>query len=267
MNDADQFEVRQQSETSVVVYFGKSIDTLVLHKITNFNRRLHHLPFDGLLETVPAYVSLTVLYNPGIVKASATLRGDYAFQRVVNYLHELFAAGEPEGSPGGKFVRNSGNVVGLDTGLHTGRNNVIGPIEIPVCYGGPYGPDLEEVANFNNISIEEVIRLHSQTVYTVYMIGFLPGFPYLGGMNKAIATPRRSSPRKMVPPGSVGIAGEQTGIYPLQSPGGWQLIGRTPTKLFDTSLEHPAFLYAGAIIKFSVISASQFLELSNSYAD
>jgi len=137
------------------------------------------------------------------------------------------------------------------------------PIIIPVCYGGEFGPDIEEVANHNNLSIDELIHLHSASVYNICMQGFMPGFSYLGGMNKLLTSPRRRSPGKMVPAGTVGIAGEQTGIYSLQSPGGWQLIGRTPLRLFDPYLSSRALLHAGDRLKFSVISKSQFLELSN----
>jgi inhibitor of KinA len=123
------------------------------------------------------------------------------------------------------------------------------------------------VAERNKLTTDEVIYLHTQPVYTVYMIGFLPGFPYLGGMNKTIACPRKTTPRKFVAAGSVAIAGEQTGVYPMQSPGGWQLIGRTPISLFNPMRDPPALLSAGAVIKFRAISANDFFELNHADGD
>jgi inhibitor of KinA len=129
-----------------------------------------------------------------------------------------------------------------------------------VCYGGELGPDLEFVAEHNKLSAEEVIGIHSASVYLVYMIGFAPGFPYIGGMSGKIAAPRRSSPRLKIPAGSVGIAGSQTGIYPIETPGGWQLIGQTPLKLFQPESKSPSLLKAGDVIQFKPISYNQFLE-------
>jgi 5-oxoprolinase (ATP-hydrolysing) subunit B len=125
-----------------------------------------------------------------------------------------------------------------------------GPIEIPVRYGGIEGPDLPFVAEYAGIAEEDVIALHSAAEYVVYFLGFQPGFAYLGGLDPQIATPRRSSPRPRVPAGSVGIGGEQTGVYPIESPGGWQLIGRTDAMLFDPLRERPALLEPGDRVRF-----------------
>ena len=125
------------------------------------------------------------------------------------------------------------------------------------------GPDLEYVAEFHHLTIEEVISLHSAAVYKVYMIGFIPGFAYMGGLPAKLDTPRKDSPRKAVPAGAVGIAGKQTGIYPLETPGGWQIIGQTPIKLFDENRQPPAFLKAGDRIKFEPISLSGFEKHNN----
>lgn len=135
-------------------------------------------------------------------------------------------------------------------------------VEIPVCYGGEYGPDLSFVAEHNGLSPEEVIAIHSGGTYLVYMLGFLPGFAYMGGMDERIATPRLASPRARIPAGSIGIAGGQTGIYPLASPGGWQLIGRTPVKMFAMEGETGKFaLSAGDRVKFVPISEEQYREM------
>ena len=223
----------------MVAYFGDVIDENILQSITRFNYYINQLPFDGFIETVPAYVSLTIYYDPVKVLANASLSGNYAFERVINYLKDLPVNDE-------------------DIPITSSK-----PIIIPVCYGETYGPDIEEVARHNKLTIEEVIYLHSQPTYIVYMLGFLPGFPYMGGMNKSLATPRKKLPRKAVPVGSVGIAGEQTGIYPLQSPGGWQLIGRTPVNLFNPYNDSPTLLKAGDRIQFSPISESEFKEISH----
>ncbi len=123
-------------------------------------------------------------------------------------------------------------------------------VEIPVCYGGEYGPDLAFVAQHNHLGEAEVIRIHSAREYPVYLMGFTPGFPYLGGMDPAIAAPRLNTPRSRIPGGSVGIAGEQTGIYPVDSPGGWRIIGRTDLRLFDITSEPPFLLAPGDVVSF-----------------
>jgi inhibitor of KinA len=123
-------------------------------------------------------------------------------------------------------------------------------IDIPVSYGGAHGPDLAAVADFGRCSEEEVVRLHSETEYRVYMLGFLPGFPYLGTVDPRIAAPRLETPRLRVAAGSVGIAGSQTGVYPFETPGGWRIIGRTSTKVFDVAREDPFLLRAGDRVRF-----------------
>jgi len=132
------------------------------------------------------------------------------------------------------------------------------PVQIPVCYGGEFGPDLDDVAEFAHVGTDDVIGLHTAAAYRVFMLGFLPGFPYMGVVPERIAAPRRSTPRRVVPAGSVGIAGPQTGVYPLASPGGWQLIGRTPLRLFDTERTNPFLVGAGDAVQFFAISADEY---------
>lgn len=134
-------------------------------------------------------------------------------------------------------------------------------IEIPVCYDSEFGPDLGDVAAHNNISIEEVIHLHSSAAYLVYFLGFTPGFAYMGGLSEALRTPRVATPRARVAAGSVGIAGEQTGIYPIDSPGGWRLVGRTPVRMFDASANPPTRLQPGDTVRFTAITRPSFEEL------
>ncbi len=131
-------------------------------------------------------------------------------------------------------------------------------IEIPVCYGGEYGPDIDNVAEHAGISAEEVVRRHSARACHCYMIGFLPGFAYLGGMDESIATPRLANPRTVIKGGSVGIAGKQTGIYPIDSPGGWQLIGRTPLRLFTPEAERPTLIESGYEVRFVPVSEEEY---------
>lgn len=129
---------------------------------------------------------------------------------------------------------------------------------IPVCYGGEFGPDLASVAKFHGLTPDEVVRLHAAPVYLIYMLGFTPGFSYLGGMDRRLATPRLDNPRTRIPGGSVGIAGAQTGIYPIDSPGGWQLIGRTPLDLYRPDREPPVLLRAGLQIVFRPVSRDEY---------
>ncbi|MEE9247139.1 MAG: 5-oxoprolinase subunit PxpB, partial [Dehalococcoidia bacterium] len=133
--------------------------------------------------------------------------------------------------------------------------------EIPTLYGGEFGPDLDFVASHTGLSPEEVIRIHAGTDYLVYMVGFNPGFPYLGGMPENIATPRLETPRVKIPAGSVGIAEAQTGIYPLESPGGWRLIGRSPLKMFDPSRDPPALVEAGDLVRFVSIDEARYQDI------
>jgi inhibitor of KinA len=132
------------------------------------------------------------------------------------------------------------------------------PIPVPVCYGGDLGPDLAGVARFAGLPEAEVVALHAGTTYRVFMLGFVPGFPYMATVHQRIAAPRRETPRARVPPGSIGIAGQQTGIYPSETPGGWQLIGRTPVKPFDLSRPEPFLLKAGDTVRFVPITREEF---------
>ena len=133
--------------------------------------------------------------------------------------------------------------------------------EIPVCYGGEYGPDIQNIAEHAGLSQEEVIQIHSSRDYLIYMLGFLPGFTYLGGLDERLHTPRLANPRIRIPAGSVGIGGSQTGIYPLDSPGGWQLMGMTPVKTYDPSRETPILVEAGDYIRFVPVEEEEYLQI------
>lgn len=204
-------------DSAVLVQFGDSIDPRINARVHRLAAGIALAGWAGFGEPVPAYTSLLVNYDP--------LALDYreAAQKIESLLPKI-----------------------EDGRVETGARLV----EIPVVYGGEEGPDLDDVADAHGLSAGEVIRLHGEAEYLVYMIGFTPGFPYLGGLDERIATPRRASPRTLVPAGSVGIAGQQTGIYPLASPGGWQIIGRTPLSLFDPGREPPSLLAPGDRVRF-----------------
>jgi len=194
-------------------------------------------PFEGLIETVPAYNSVTVYYNPVEVYFSTNNKvkeTPYMIVKkiILDLLNKSFSA-------------------------TTKRERIV---KIPVVYGGKMGPDLEYVAHYHGLTIDEVIHIHSNTQYLVYMLGFAPGFPFMGGMDKQIATPRKDTPRLSIPPGSVGIAGSQTGIYPLETPGGWQIIGRTPLRLFLPEQSPPTLIQPGDRIQFTPISQEDYPE-------
>jgi inhibitor of KinA len=214
-------------DRALLIQLGSSIDDATHRRVRAVCARLDAERIAGMMELVPAYASVAVHYEPAAVPDDGTGRSPY----------ERFASAV-EGALGA-----------LDeSALPEPRR-----VEIPVCYGGAFGPDLEEVARLHAMSADDVVRLHSGATYRVYMLGFAPGFAYLGGLPETIATPRRAEPRTSVPAGSVGIGGSQTGVYPLASPGGWQLIGRTPLKLFDASREPPTLLAAGDIVTFRPI--------------
>jgi inhibitor of KinA len=194
----------------------------------------------GVVELAPAYTSVAVFFNP-IAVARATETSDKVFDWLATRIGAALAGAVDSG------------------GAAQSRSQTI---EIPVCYNPEFAPDIDDVAHRANISPSEVIRLHSAAEYRVACIGFVPGFPFLTGLPKKLATPRRDVPRKEIPPGSVGIGGAQTGIYPLRSPGGWNLIGRTPLRLFDPEKHPPVLLRAGERVRFRRITRDEFEALT-----
>lgn len=220
-------------DSSVCVEFGNEISPDINRKIRAFKIAMEKSGIPGIVETVPTYRSLLVHYKPEVIGYKAITE---------------------------KFKSLMGTLDNIEIPPPT-------VIEIPVLYGGEMGPDIENVASHNGKTVEEVIKIHTSQEYLIYMIGFIAGFPYLGGMSKEIATPRLKEPRVKIDGGSVGIAGEQTGIYPLDSPGGWQLIGRTPLKLYDAEREKPVLLEAGQYIKFRSISQKEFDETAKAVED
>lgn len=220
------------SESSVAVIFGDSIDLETHRKVLAFNDWLLANPFPGLLSIVSAYADLTVFFDPILVKKHWSHQASPACV-VRNFLEEKQSQPPSPCLP--------------DRQAQSQVPNPPIPIKIPVHYDGP---DLAEVAERLHLSENEVIKLHSEPIYTVFMVGFLPGFPYLGLLPKTLELPRRDTPRLRVPAGSVAIAGRQTGIYPQASPGGWHLIGHTDFLLFNPAKNPPAFLQPGVRVQF-----------------
>ncbi|GAB3540170.1 5-oxoprolinase subunit B [Pontibacter brevis] len=221
-------------DAAVVVEFGNDISEQTHKQVRALSAYLQQHPFAGLIEFVPAYTTVTVYYDPWVLSEKGNVN---PYTKATGFLQRMLP-----------FITDARE-------SESPRR-----IEIPVLYGGAYGPDLEFVARINELRTEEVIALHTQQDYLVYMIGFAPGFPYLGGMDKRIAAPRKETPRQAIPAGSVGIAGEQTGVYPIQTPGGWQLIGRTPVPLFTPNATSPSLLQAGDIVRFVAVTEKEFNE-------
>jgi inhibitor of KinA len=223
-------------DAAITVDFGNCIDeTINKEVIARFNQ-LRQQPLPGMIEAVPAYSSLTVYYDMMTLKKKVPFH-----QTVYEWMRQQLE--ERLQQP-------------VQQDQITGRL-----LNIPVCYDEEFAWDIQQLAATKNIPVDEVIQIHTARQYKVYMLGFLPGFAYMGEVDEKIATPRKPHPVN-IEAGSVGIAGKQTGIYPLSSPGGWQIIGRTPLKLFDTSAVEPTLLKAGDLVKFYSITKNEF-ELIN----
>lgn len=231
--------IQPVGETAVKVVFGQGISPEIHYRVKALIDHLDKAPFPGFIEYVAAFASVTVFYDLPVIKQ---LQQDSA----------------DKDRPAYQFT--GGLLRDIVSGLSAQAEAAPRVVEVPVCYGGEHGPDLAYVAEINHLTAEQVIELHSQGRYLVYMLGFAPGFPYLGGMPECIAAPRRQSPRLNIPAGTVGIAGMQTGVYPIATPGGWQLIGRTPLELFCPQNNPPTLLKAGDIIKFRPISPQEYAE-------
>ena len=224
----DQPRFLSGGDEALFVEFGDEISPKLNRRVRNLKLAIEKQRIPGVVETVTTYRSLLIYFEP--------------LQVHPKELREiLFRLSQQP----------------LESELSKPRL-----IEIPTVYGGEYGPDLEFVASHNKLSVDEVIQIHTGTPYLIYMIGFLPGFPYLGGMTARIAAPRLDTPRTHIPAGSVGIAGTQTGIYPAESPGGWRLIGRTPLKVFDATRQPPALFQAGDYLKFVSVTPGEFARIA-----
>ncbi len=226
------YRVFPLGDSAITVDFGNCIDEAVNKEVIRRFHQLQQQPFPGMIEAVPAYSSLTVYYDMLALRKKVTY-GLTIFEWVQQQLLERL------NQPAEHLISKERLV------------------KIPVCYEKEFASDIQQLATTKNISVEEVIELHTSKNYKVYMLGFLPGFTYMGEVDEKIAIPRKPQPVNIVA-GSVGIAGKQTGIYPLASPGGWQIIGRTPLKLFDLEREEPILLRAGDTVQFYSITKNEF---------
>ena len=225
MND---FRFYTEGDSALLIVFGSEVSEETNRLVASAARRIRAQEIPGVTDMIPAFVSLLVCYDPLVVSYDA-LR------------------------------------IRLETVMETeteAKETTRRVFEIPVCYGGEYGPDLADIASHAGLTEREVIDIHTSRDYLVYMLGFLPGFCYLGGLDERIHTPRLEMPRLKIPSGSVGIGGSQTGIYPMESPGGWRLMGKTPVRTYDPDREIPILLQAGDRIRFVEIDEAEFLRIS-----
>jgi inhibitor of KinA len=231
LDAATHFKIVPLSDRSVLISFGNTIDPVINEKVIALHKTLQQSAFEGFIESVPAYASLAVFYDVLEIKAVAQMP---ACAFVKSQLIRL--------------LEQANTAVELPTEI----------IKIPVCYDPEFGIDIQALAEFHRLSVSEIIRLHTTEIYKVYMIGFMPGFAYMGKVVDQLIAPRKEQPRLQVAAGSVGIAGSQTGIYPIDSPGGWQIIGKTPWRLFDANRPTPCLLSAGDGVQFFSIDKNEF---------
>lgn len=215
-------------DEAIVIEVGNEISKEATNLVRSITKRIEDTLMDTIIEVIPAFTTVTVFY---------VVTEEFQYRDIKNIIEKTLVE------------------------MKDFNSNKQRMIEIPVCYGGEHGPDLEFVAKHNDLSVEEVIAIHSSGTYEVNMIGFAPGFPFIDGMSEKIAAPRRTTPRLRIPERSVGIAGMQTGVYPIETPGGWQLIGRTPLNLFLPDEDIPSLLQAGDRIIFKPISEAEYAEM------
>jgi inhibitor of KinA len=225
----DGIRFQSASDQSLLIYLGDAITLGAHRRVMKLLRLLQSEPIAGIRNLHPAYCSVLIKFDPLIIKQ------EKIEEILGQYLDRLEEVSLPEPKQ----------------------------VEIPVCYGGEFGPDLQDVASMNGITPSQVIEAHASVEYLAYFLGFVPGFAYLGGLPAALSTPRLSAPRRSVPAGSVGIADDQTGVYPFATPGGWRLIGRTPLAIFQPARREMSLLSIGDYVRFKVISREQFEALEN----
>ena len=231
-------EIAPLGDSALIVRVRESFDGApdeTLNAVLATRRLLENAQLPGVIELAPAYTTVAIFFDPVLIVAAGAKPNE-----LFDWLAERIR----------KVISNAKEVRAdqIKTSL----------VEIPVCYDAEFAPDVEEVARRAGLGAQEVVDLYNATEYRVHCIGFTPGFPFLGGLPSKLATPRRSTPRKEIPAGSVAIGGAQAGIYPVKSPGGWNLIGRTPLRLFDPQKKPPALLRAGDRVRFRAISREEF---------
>ncbi len=220
-------------DRALSVEFGDKIDEEINSRLMGLIKRMAAHKIEGIEEFVPSFRAVLIHYNPAIIP----------YNKMVTLINGYLDKDDHE----------------------TVKEKRI--VEVPVCYEGEYAPDINFVAEHANMTVEEVIKIHSSKSYLVYMLGFQPGFPYLGGLDERLVTPRLENPRLKIDAGSVGIGGAQTGLYPMESPGGWQIIGRTPVKCFNPAREVSIPYRAGDYIRFVPVSYKEYEELKKADAN
>lgn len=224
-------------DRAVTITLGNRIDEATRLRIQSLCALLDADPIPGMVEYIPAFASLTVCYDPAAVPGTH-YDSDSPYERFCGALKIAFDHAPYEASLASRLV------------------------EIPVVYGGEYGPDIGDVAEHTGLGIDEIVRRHCRASYVVHMVGFVAGFGYLGGLPAELATPRRSAPRTRVPASSLGIGGSQTGVYPIDAPGGWNIIGRTPLRMFDPVRNPATLLRTGDRVRFVAVDLDEFTRLS-----
>lgn len=238
MNSAtSSYRIFPLGDSAITIEFGTAISTAINNEVVARFQQLQQQSFPGMIEIIPAYSTLTICYDIGKVKKNYPAAPS-ALAAVKKMMEELLAQPAQHINVAARLVK------------------------IPICYAEEFAIDIKQLAAAKNITVDEVVNLHQSKNYKVYMLGFLPGFAYMGEVDERISMPRKTEPVPIVA-GSVGIAGVQTGIYPFASPGGWQIIGRTPLKLFNVGRDEPVLLRAGDTVEFYSISIDEFYQQEN----
>ena len=219
--------IMTEGDSSLLIAFKQEISPEVNAQISSIVKLIRQQKTPGIVDMIPAFASLLINYNPEVISYEA-------------------------------LKKRLEDILKMDVDTETSKKRVY---QIPVLYGGEFGPDLKTIADHAGLSEQEVIDIHTGTDYLIYMLGFLPGFVYLGGLDKRLEVPRLDTPRVRIGKGAVGIGGNQTGIYPMDSPGGWRLIGGTPVDLYDPEREDPVLLRAGEYIRFVPISIMDYYDI------
>lgn len=235
MLHASSYRIYPCGDHALTISFGDTISAETNQQVIALYKQLVAEKEQGILDIIPAYTTVTIVFD------LAFLLKKYPGQPIMEKVEQLLHHAVQQ--------------------LQYSITDVSRKVNVPVCYDPSLAPDLIELTETHGISLDELVRLHTERAYRVYMIGFLPGFAYMGSVNERIITPRKNTPRKLVPAGSVGIAGEQTGIYPFDSPGGWQLIGQTPLKIFDATQKEPCYFQPGDEVRFAPISLDEFQKM------
>ena len=247
-NDDSDWRIEAGGDRCLIVELGTRVDPLINRRVHALAAQLLAARIEGVVDVVPAFTTVAVHYRPERIRTSDSDTSPRTNPQL-----------SPQLSPHARLENTIAALLagGIDAPAAQART-----VEVPVCYGGDFGPDLDEVARACSLGAERVIELHGQSPHLVYMLGFAPGFPYMGGLDPRLAMPRRSTPRLSIAAGTVAIAREQSAIYTLQTPGGWNLIGRTPLVFFRPDADPPSLLRPGDSVRFVAVSRVRYDEIA-----